>query len=543
MHAITLGLQIGVPAVLLLSLLLLRYLDPGADSFLARVRGRLLLGIPWGTATSIAVVLAVYLFVQQGFWYPYAPLTTPFTSWSYLYPLGLVVAPFAHLGMGHLIGNVIGFAVFGSIAEYAFSHFPTARGSHAFSSWRTHPYVRAFVLFPAGVIGVGLLSSVFAWGPIIGFSGVVFAAAGFALVRHPILTVVALVAREFVRTVYFSLQEPIVFGSASPSFGPPWWVGIAIQGHLLGFLAGVVLAVLLLTRRKHESLPSPGRLWLGTVVVGSSLTLWAVWWFRGASSFVLYRGPGILLLLVMGLLVATAATTSDRDIVEGISRRQVGIALLAIPILTMGFVAVPLNVITVQDEVVPGEAVQVDGYTVTYAEDVTNQRVGTINISAFGETSQVNSSGVIIVNRDRHIWDEAVSAGRLAHSGYARVRVGGLGWRETVEVRRRGWKVSGGGTAYTVALKHDSDRWTPVYQSDPVRASPVLDGRNVSVVPARDRFIISVTRNNSSLGQATLPAVNESVVIGGLNFTRTETEVYASVGETRVPMIERESYQ
>ena len=543
MENLTLGLQVVVPAVLLLSLLLIRYLDPDVRFVFARLRSRLLLGIPWGTITAIGFVLFVYLFVQRGFWTPYSPLSIPFTSWSYLYPLGTLTAPFAHQGFGHLLGNLIGFAAFGPIAEYAFSHFPTKRGNQAFSFRRTNPYVRAFLLFPSGVIFAGLVTSVFAWGPIIGFSGVVFAAAGFALVRYPLATVIALVGREFIGTLYYTLRNPIVVGSASPSFGPPWWAGIAIQGHLLGFLTGVVLASLMLSRRRHESLPTPGRLWLGTVVAGSSLTLWALWWYRGASSYVLYRGPGMLMLLVLGVLVASAVNASERPIVEGITRRELSVALLAVPVLTMGFVAVPLNVVTLQDGTVPGEPIQVDGYEVTYAENVPNQRVGAINVSFLGETTQVNSSGVIVVNRQLHIWDEAASTGRLANSGFASVQVGGLGWRETVRAKRDGWRVSGGGTAYVVSLRRGDNSWRPVFESDPVRAEPVLAGRNVTVVPTDGDFVISVTRNNSTLGRGTLPPVNRSVQIGGLNFTRRETRVYAAVEETRVPIFERETYR
>jgi len=547
---LTLGLQLGILLALGLSVVLLTHLDADIAAVARRLRGRLLLGIPVGTLTAMGLVVAVYLFLQDGLANPYSPVTIPFTSWSYLYPLGMVTAPFAHQGFGHLLGNLIGFLVFGSIAEYAVGHFPTARGTHAFGSWRTNPYLRALLFFPAGVVLAGLATSAFAWGPIIGFSGVVFAAAGFALVRYPMVTVVALVGREFVGTLYSTLREPIVYASASPSFGPPWWAGIAIQGHLLGFLVGVLLGMAVVIRRGEGHRPGAGRIWLGTLIAGSSLTLWAIWWFEGASSYVLYRGPGLLLLLALAGLLAIAVGASDRPVIEGITRRQVAVALLALPVITMGFVAAPLNLTTIGDSQLPGDPIEVGEYQVAYAEEVPNQRIGAINISVLGEATTVNASGVIVVNRERQIWDEAVSAGQLGHSGRAAVPLGGIGWRETVDAKRQGWRVSGGGTVYTVSLQPPDGEFTAVFDSDPVQAAPVIAGRNISLVPRDGVFMIAVHQSNrtpsaDSLPETStrMPAVNGTVEVGGLTFERAETVVYASRNDTRVPMFERESYQ
>lgn len=549
MDALTLGLQIGVPAALVLSLLLVLTRDPRGGAMVARLRSRLVMGIPFGTLTAIAIVLFVYLFVQGAWGRLYSPVTIPFTSWSYLYPLGVVTAPFAHQGFGHLVGNLIGFGVFGAIAEYGFGHFPRKRGSHAFGTWRTNPFVRAFLVVPGAVVGVGLLTSLFSWGPIIGFSGVVFAAAGYALVNYPMATVVALVGREFVNTLYNTLNDPIVHASAGPSYGPPWWSGIAIQGHLLGFIAGVALATIVVSSRRDAERPSTFRLWLGTVIAGSSLTLWAVWWFEGASSYVLYRGPGLLLVLALAVLVAMTVSTSDTTLIEGITRRQLGIALLVLPVMTMGFVAVPLNLTTLGDEAAPGDPVSIEGYEISYAEEVPNQRIGAINISFFGQSTAVNGSGVIVVNRDRQVWTESVSKGRLAHSGSASVTVGGIGWRETVSLRRSGWQVSGGGTAYTISLKPPDGEYEPVYASDPVEAAPVIAGRNISLVPDEGTFYINVERARmgseqpqSPVAAGQMPAENETVEIDGLTFERVETVVYAIHEDTQVPILKKESY-
>ena len=53
-------------------------------------------------------------------------------------------------------------AAFAPLAEYAWGHFPRGRGTTSFGSWRTNPYVRAFVVFPAAVFVVGVLVLV-AW--------------------------------------------------------------------------------------------------------------------------------------------------------------------------------------------------------------------------------------------------------------------------------------------------------------------------------------------------------------------------------------------
>ncbi|MFB6070882.1 MAG: rhomboid family intramembrane serine protease [Halanaeroarchaeum sp.] len=543
MDVLSLGLRAGVALVVLGSALLVRWLDPGSRSWGRRLRSRLVAGVPWGTLIAGGVVILVYLVVQRGYANPYDPLYIPFSSWSYFYPLGVVLAPFSHQSLGHLTGNVLATVAIAPLAEYAFSHFPTRRGASAFGSWRTNPYVRAFLLFPAGVIGVGLLTSVFAWGPIIGFSGVVFAFAGFALVRYPISTVIALSVRDVVGTVYAVLRDPIVPGAAGPSFGAPWWAGIAIQGHLLGFLLGVALGTAVVTARRSEERPTVGRLWLGGVLVASNMTLWAVWWYRSGSAYVLYRGPGMLLVFALAMIVALTVSSATERRVAGVSARHIGLAVLLLPILTMGFVAVPLNATVVDDPVPPGESVRVRGYTVTYAEGVPNQRVGAIDLSILGETTTVNASGVIVINADRTIWTEAVSEGALAFAGERSVRVGGLGWSTSIDAIRRGWSVTGGGTAYQVALQPEDGPRTWVFQTSARTASPTIAGLNLSVEPVDGSFTVSVTRGNRTLATEPIPAMNESVRVGTLTVRRRGDRLIAIHGDTRVPFAARETYE
>ncbi|MFB6219123.1 MAG: rhomboid family intramembrane serine protease, partial [Halobacteriaceae archaeon] len=417
-------------------------LDRPRGGWGARLRSRLLLGVPWGTLVLAALVLAVYLLVQGGLGAWYGPLTIPFASWSYLYPQGMVLAPFSHKGPGHLTGNLVGTLLFAPIAEYAASHFPTRRGASAFGSWRTNPYVRGFLLFPLAGVAVGLGTSLLHWGPIIGFSGVVFAFAGFAIVRYPLLTVAAMVARRLAGLLLDAAADPIVVVEAGPAFSRPPWAGVAVQGHLLGFLLGVVLGFAVVGRRDEGA--SATRVLAGGVLFGVGTSAWAIWWFRGAQRYVLFRGLGVVALVGMGLVAALAARRWTGE-VAGVPRQTVVALVLVFPLLTMAVVAVPVNLSTVEDNADPSASVSVRGYTVTYDERIVNPKASVLNLSVLNASSRTPTGGVIVINERRSVWSREFSPGKLAFSGGEFVRVGGVGWERTVRVRRRGWSVRGGG--------------------------------------------------------------------------------------------------
>ena len=543
MDVLSRGLQVGIPLALVLSFLVVRFLDRPGGRWGRRLRSRLVMGIPWGTLVTVLFVAGVYLGLQQGYQSPRHPLHIPFTSWSYFYPLGVLTAPFSHQSLGHVTGNLLGTLALAPLAEYAFSHFPRTRGASAFATWKSNPYVRAFVLFPAGVVGVGLVTSLFSWGPIIGFSGVVFAFAGFALVRFPLATVVALTGRDLIGTLYNVLRDPVITGSASSSFGPPWWSGIAIQGHLLGFLVGALLATAILATRSDRERPSALRLWAGGLLLGSNMTLWAVWWYRDAGGFVLYRGVGVVLIIAVTIVITVAVRASDRSIVGAVTKRQIAIAVLTLPVLTMGFAAVPLNSTVVTDEATPGQPIQVNGYEVTYAEDVQNQRVGAINLSAFGETTRVNASGVIVVNPERTVWTEAISKGRLAFGGERTTKVGGIGESTAITATRAGWETVGGPTAYQISLEPDGGSETWVYASDPATAAPTIGGENVTIRPEQGDFYVAVTRNGQTVAETRIPDQNESVRLGSLTLEHREGRLIAIRNDTRVSVASKETYR
>jgi len=542
--------RLAVLCSILLALVVVVALDRPRGRWGRRLRSRFVLGLPWGTLVSATFVLTVYLVVQGGWEHWYSPVTIPFRAWSYFYPLGMATAAFAHSGAGHLIGNLVGTLVLAPIAEYAWGHYPRKRGVQTFTSPLTNPYVRGFVVFPAAVVVVGLFTALFALGPVIGFSGVVFAFAGFALVRYPLSTVVAVTAGNALRTLYSSLQRPTVSASAGPSYSSPWWADIAIQGHAIGLLVGFLLGAWLI-RIRSDDRPSAARVAVGVALFGIAQSLWAVYWYRGGETYVLYRAAGLALVVSLATLVAATVAASDRplvptpddpDAVRAVPRWRIGAVVLLLCTAALTGPAVPVNLTTTASGDLPGESdpIEVRGYEVTYAEDVPNGMVSVVDVEAFGETTQVNTSGVIVRNRERGIWMTAVSKGRLDFDGEQTVLLGGVGWRETVRVERRGWNAIGGGTTYKVNLVY-GDRNETAFASPPVQADPVVAGRNVSVEPASRGFRLNVSLGNRS-AVGPIPAVNETASIGGLEFANVDGRVYAINGATRVRVARVETY-
>ncbi|WP_049981355.1 rhomboid family intramembrane serine protease [Halolamina rubra] len=574
----------GVPWALLQRLFVVVALLGGVALALAlddgrlqdRLRERFVLGVPWGTVVTVAGVLAVYLFVQGGYAHWHRPVVLPFRAWSYFEPLGMLVAGFAHAGPGHLLGNLFGALTLAPIVEYAVGHYPpdssdprtptlssespsTLSGASTPSrirgrldALRRNPKARAFLLFPLAVGVVGVVLTMFTVGAVIGFSGVVFAFAGFALARYPLATVLALVASDLLNLVYSALRNPTITAAGRSRFVTPWWADIAIQGHAIGLLVGVVLAAVLL-RRRGEATPSPARLWVGGVLLAASQSLWAVYWYRGGSEYVLYRaaGLGLIALAATVIVVAVAgperrpfagdetATEGDDSRLRDLSVRQLAVVAIVITAALFSGPAVAVNLVSTEGDL-PGEPASVRGYEVTYAEGVENEMVSAIPVTLFGETTQVTTSGVIVANPDRRIWLSVVPRGRLAANGRATVVVGGVGWRDTVTAVRRGWTAVGGGTAYAVALDHDGERRT-VFTSAPAQADPRIANQNVSVAAGNDSFYLLVSEGNET-ARRPLPGTNESVTVRNVTFYGQADRVVAVHDGTRVTVLREETY-
>jgi membrane associated rhomboid family serine protease len=506
------------------------------------LRQRFILGVPWGTLAVMGFVLAVYLLLQGGWDNWYRPVVIPFRAWSYLYPLGILASGFSHTGVNHLIGNLLGALAFGAVAEYAWGHFPTERGSATFASLRTNPFARigAFVL---GSLAVGVFTAAFSLGPVIGFSGVVFAYAGFALVRYPIGTLVVVLAGGFVNLAYRALQSPTLVVRARPRFSSPWWADVAVQGHALGVFAGVVLATLLVRRRGVR--PNPMHLFVAALLFAVDRGLWAAYTFLGGSRFELLRAGGLSAVLLLAGLVAAAPTASTRTLVGRIDLRshEAAVGLTLAVLVALSVVAVPYNLFTPTaggSGLEEATGVEVRDYTVYYAEGVTNRLVSVVDIP--GINTSIRTSGVIVVSEERGIWWTVYRQPEIAFAGERRVRLGGVDWRETVLVNRTGWSVVGGPATYKVFLRRAGESPTLAWTADPSTAEPTVAGRNVTVLPAEGGFDLRVSRENETLDRAPTPAVNETAEVGGLTVANREGKLFAMADGTRVRIAERETY-
>lgn len=525
-------------AVLLSGVVLLAASRPGGR-WGALVRSRLVLGIPVGTILSVAVVLVVYLVIQDGLSHWAAPTQIPFRAWSYTYPLGMAVAPFAHASPAHLTGNLVGALTLGTLAEYSWSHFPATRGETTFSTLRTNPYARALA-FVGGVLGVGLLTSLFSLGPVIGFSGVVFAFAGFALVRYPLATILALVGTDVLRLLVEAVRSPTVTAASGSQFSTPWFAGIAIHGHYFGVLVGALLGVGLLRQRGVR--PKPGRLWFATLVFGVDQALWALYTPLGGSRYLLLRALGLAVVLVFSALIVAGARATARPLVPAIdlSRREAAIGLLMAVVLATGVVAVPFNLLTVDNPDAGAETpIQVRDYTVYYAEEVPHQLVPATEVPLTNRDARLNVSGVIVASEARDIWWPELTATELAARGEGTIYLGGAGWRRPVRATRPAWITLGGQTAYKVYLQPGVRTPELAFSSDPATVRGEVAGRNISLAPTTAGFEVVVAREGTAIGRAPVPTNGSNVDVGGLTFRRRGPNLIASTNGTRIRVARR----
>lgn len=321
------------------------------DRWRSLVGDRFLYGVPWGTIVTVGIVVAFYLLAQGGLRHWGEPLTYPFITWSYFYSTGWLTAGIAHGSPEHLVANMVGTLAFAPIAEYAWGHYPRSRRnavdggerpeSDGHDGWLTRPWIRAVVAFPAALLAVAYLTAFFSLGPGLGFSGAVFAIAGFALVTYPISTVVAIVVASALQLLYQALTQPVVreaIETGPPA--PPGWASIGFQAHLLGFLLGALAGIALLGRRGRR--PTVERVFVATLLLGFAQTLWLLVWPAEDDVFVLYRGAGVVLVVLLAMVVSIAVAGSDRPLPRPLSilpraptRRQLAVVWLLV--ISLGF--------------------------------------------------------------------------------------------------------------------------------------------------------------------------------------------------------------
>lgn len=585
----------------------------GWKHFYDRLSERFIYGVPWGTLLTMIAVVAFYLFAQSGLTHWTDPAVIPFRSWSYSYLTGMLTAGFAHAGVNHLVGNMIGTLVLAPIAEYAWGHYPPSRRAvddsrrfgFAFpppskaSVYRDEsdstlvepgrsqsaqstgvldrPWIRALVIFPAVVFLVSVLTSFFALGWSLGFSGTVFVFLGFAVVVFPLTTIVSMVVMTGVNVLFAAFQNPVLTATADPGGpSPPAWAGVNVQAHLLGFLIGVVLALTLLKYRNER--PDIPRLAAAVVLVVLARQLWALSTASG-DRFVQYRGIGVIFMFALTLLVLLAVAADDRPVLDrsiplvpdvrtlallwsvavvlvsivavAVTGPTVRIAVLAVAVATLAIVpvagafaptvsspvttrqvivggillvtvivaapSIATNMSEMADDPVPGDGeLQIEDYVITYEEDAPHARVDT------------NSSGVIVVSEKRGVWTADVNADQLEHRGETTVTVGGVGWRESVTANRTGWTVDGNESVYVVDLEHEDERIRS-FESPPKTAESRIANHSVQVHASEERFFLRVTHNGEPVGDVPIPAVNESTTLDNLTISTVERDGTARV--------------
>ncbi|MEF8775148.1 MAG: rhomboid family intramembrane serine protease [Haloarculaceae archaeon] len=504
---------------------------------------RFVAGVPWGTAIVVGWLLFVY-FVVQGAWaHPYDPLVVPFRSWSYLYPEGMFFAPFAHDGRGHLVGNIVSTLAFAPIVEFAWGHYARSEAS-VDQPWLGRPAGR-IAAFVGAVFVMGLLTSLFVPGPLIGFSGVVFAFAGAGLVVAPLQTVVAILASNVFSLFYRAWIDPVRIAEAQQRFIVPPWADVAIHGHALGLLVGIAGGIWLLRRTGDTA--DLAHVWIAGLVFGVAETLWAFFWSVGSGRFALFRGVGLAAVVFFASVVVVAVGGSERRVLPpgllerpgplrglaGLSRRRAAFVLLVGPVLVLAAVAVPFNLVAIDDPDLD-DGVEVGSYRVTYAEDVPDRIVPDISLPFVDGDFRIERSGVIVVNDRRHIWEAVIKTGGLAFRGTGRVTVGGLGWRETVYVNRTTWTVVDGGATYTVYVRRPGEPRKQVYIDDPVVVPAVLDGKRVTIRPTAEGYRLAVSENETTLAQGPMPGPGENVTLANLRFAREGASLVASFERTRI---------
>jgi membrane associated rhomboid family serine protease len=528
------------------------WLFEGRGRWRARLEDRFVYGVPWGTALVVAINVGFYLFAQSGLTHWDDPVIYAYISWSYFYPLGMVTSGISHGSPAHLIGNMTGTLALGVIAEYAWSHYPRAAyGSEdaddEIAEDRTfveRPLVRALVFFPGALLAVGLLTAVYSLQPSLGFSGAVYALIGFAVVYYPLRAVAGVVAASAIGVIWNALTSPSVTSTVSSSPpSPPSWAGIGFQAHALGFLFGVFAALALLTKR--DRFRSTQRVFFGVVGVGLAMSLWLVAWPGGTDEYTLYRGVGVVLLLVVTSLVAVAAGGSRSDSL--VTKRKAAIGALVAFTFLVAAPGVLGGIFVVDDGGIEGsQAVEIEDYTVAYAEDASIGRelpFGDANASEQADGTEV--SGVLLTSEDREIWTRAVRADVLEFTGNETVVVGGIGWRETVRAQRIGWDVAGNGTAYVVDLHHDGET-TRSFTSEPTTASARIEGYDVTVVPTQEAFELRVRDDGGVVDTVPIPEATSETSVGDVRIV-TELEdgvrhVSMETDDSRAVIAEEETY-
>ncbi len=550
----TLSLVALVVALVLSTVVLSRY--SRLDNPVSVLRKRFVYGIPWGTAIVIALVYAVYYLVQGGA-EEGGPIMTAFRSWSLWYPQGTLFSSFAHASHSHLQGNVLGAIVFAPIVEYAWGHYRpqqatptgTVLGRESNSVWGRVLSVPAgrIAVFVGAVIIVGFLGSLLVPGAVIGFSGLVFAFAGFALVVKPLVTIVAILGLQVLRLVVRAFENPIVTATTEARIVTPSWVDVALQGHLFGVLIGALLAVALLNLRNQQ--PEIIYVWFAALVFAVTRSMDAVYWYLGTDQYILFRAVGTAGIIILAVVIAVAATGPQvgrlrLQRLPGLKPVAVGLLIAAVVALSIGGIAYSVTPISPGTELEDASEGQLDvgDYTITYAEGVEDQYIGSVSVPPLWEPS-VTVSGVIVTSDERNIWERAVSANELAFDGRVAIPVGDTTWREIVYVDRTAWSFTEGNSTAKVFGTVGDEEWTLLYRDSPAKSDMRVNGANVSIEPVDEFYNLTVEQDGQEIASKQLPTENETFRIDGVEYERVNDDIRVSHEGTEFTLAEFQTRQ
>jgi len=528
-------------AALALSYVVLTRVGDVEEPF-APLRARFVRGVPWGTLVVVVGVYGVF-HLLQGAGEPGGPNVVGFRSWSLWHPETILMGAFSHASNSHLTGNLLATVVFAPIVEYAWGHYPDEDAPA--ESVLSKPAAR-IGLFVLATFLVGVGSTLLVPGAIIGFSGVVFAFAGFALVARPLLALGGMLGLQVVDLVYDGLTDPLAFAEGDTRFVTPSWSNTALQGHLYGMVVGVLLAVVLFRYRKVS--PKFRYIWFAALVFAVSRSMWAIFWFLGEAEFVLFRGVGAAAVLLLATVVTLAALQSDQPLlpepfsmpaVPVPSARTLSIVVLVFLVATLGVTGLAYNLVPVTPQESTQGGIEIDGYTVTYAEGV-EDRYTAIDLPVVRELLSVQMSGVVVTSDERNVWALDTPADELAFDGRTAVVVGDVTWREVVVLNHTQWELSGGNTTYKVFGQHwqVDDEQTLLFSADPAEAEPTINGSRISIEPSEAFYEVVVERDNETLGQERIPSQNESVEVDGIEFERQDDRLIATHDRTELPIAE-----
>ena len=224
----------------------------------------------------------------------------------------------------------------------------------------------------------------------------------------------------------------------------------------------------------------------------------------------------------------------ERLVEEVPSRGQAAAGALIAIVLALSLVGVVTHLQTVESTELPNDPVEVQDYQIGYSENVTNQLYSVVDVPGLDQATSVDASGVIVYSERRNVWQLATSKSGLASRGYARVTVGGVGWRETVWVTRTSWSVVGGSETYRVRLHPPDEPARLAFASDPATAEAIIANRSITLQPAVTDFEVVVDRGNETLGTATLPESGANTTVADIRFERNDDNLYASYDGTHV---------